>query len=454
MSAARPAVATSSRYERLVDRWIDVTSWPTSRKSALVAGLLLPLQAALSGLAWLQLRRVPGLVDADLVITFLLAWLVPVALVFVAALVASRARREARWTGYALSSVYCGFVASLLHLHGTLTTPFFAIYTGTVFLAALFFDRRLGTFTFVVLSAAVAAWALLELAGLVPYAPALRQRSLDGQLHAAWLPAALAIVFGVTLFELTLVQFSESARRSQQQHLSLAYAALSRTQARLERANALIRRYVPGQLAAKILDGSYDGARRPERRKLTLFFSDVAGFTAAADQMEPEDLAQLLNEYLAEMTAIAERFGATVNQFVGDGIMAFFGAPDATSDRDHALRCVRMALAMQARMRVLAKRWYEGGIVDPFRIRIGVNTGVASVGDFGSEGRITYSAIGNQTNLTARVQAACAPGRVLVTHTTWALVKDAIPCSEQGEIEVKGLHYPVRVYEVADPKAD
>jgi adenylate cyclase len=292
-------------------------------------------------------------------------------------------------------------------------------------------------------------WALLEVAGVVPYAPALRIRSLDAQLDPAWIPAALTIVFGVTLFELTLVQFSESARRSQQHHLALAYEILSRTQERLEHANALIRRYVPAQLAAKILDGSYDAARRPERRKLTLFFSDIEGFTAAADQMEPEDLAQLLNEYLAEMAAVADRFGATVNQFVGDGIMAFFGAPDATGDRDHALRCVHMALAMQARMRELRERWFQAGIAHPFRIRIGINTGVASVGDFGSEGRTTYSAIGNQTNLTARVQAACEPGRVLVTHTTWALVKDAIPCTEKGELTVKGLHYPVRVYEVA-----
>ena len=88
------------------------------------------------------------------------------------------------------------------------------------------------------------------------------------------------------------------------------------------------------------------------------------------------------------------------------------------------------------------------GIQTPFRIRIGINTGVASVGDFGSEGRTTYSAVGNQTNLTARIQDHCEPGKVLISHTTWALVRDKIPCEEHGEIEVKGLHYPVRVYEV------
>jgi class 3 adenylate cyclase len=99
-------------------------------------------------------------------------------------------------------------------------------------------------------------------------------------------------------------------------------------------------------------------------------------------------------------------------------------------------------------MSELGAKWFTAGIQTPFRIRIGINTGAASVGDFGSAGRITYSAIGNQTNLTARIQAACEPGRILISHSTWALVKDHIQCKERGEISVAGLHYPIRVYEV------
>ena len=191
------------------------------------------------------------------------------------------------------------------------------------------------------------------------------------------------------------------------------------------------------------MSGEHTGAAQPERRKVTLFFSDVVGFTNSADQMEPEDLASLLNEYLGEMSKIADAFGATVNQFVGDGIMIFFGAPEATSDSDHALRAVRMSLTMQQRMSELGEKWFAEGIQTPFRIRIGINTGMASVGDFGSEGRTTYSAIGNQTNLTARIQDHCEPGKVLISHTTWALVKDEIACEDRGEITVKGIHYPM-----------
>lgn len=148
------------------------------------------------------------------------------------------------------------------------------------------------------------------------------------------------------------------------------------------------------------------------------------------------------------MADIADAYGATLNQFVGDGIMSFFGAPDATNDQDHAIRAVRMALEMQERMTKLGEEWFAQGIQTPFLIRIGINTGVSSVGDFGSKGRTTYSAIGTQTNLAARIQEHCKPGSVLISHTTWGLVKTEFRCEEHGEIEFKNLHYRVRIYEV------
>lgn len=129
--------------------------------------------------------------------------------------------------------------------------------------------------------------------------------------------------------------------------------------------------------------------------------------------------------------------------------MILFGAPEATSDRDHATRAVRMSQAMQARMIELRAKWSGEGIPNPFRIRVGVNTGLASVGNFGSEGRMTYSAIGRETNLAARLESACTPGRILISHATWVLIADEVPCTPRGEIQVKGIHDPVRVYEVA-----
>jgi len=127
-----------------------------------------------------------------------------------------------------------------------------------------------------------------------------------------------------------------------------------------------------------------------------------------ASPWQRHGLSVLLNQYLSEMTAIAERHGATIDKFVGDAIMVFFGAPSATSDRDHALRAVRMAIEMQERLVALRDGWLAEGVERPFHVRMGINTGHASIGAFGSGSRLEYTAIGRQVNLAARLQAVRA----------------------------------------------
>jgi class 3 adenylate cyclase len=224
---------------------------------------------------------------------------------------------------------------------------------------------------------------------------------------------------------------------------------LTRTSEQLARANDIISRYVASQLAEQVRKGDYEGLNGHYRRKLTLFFSDIQSFATAADEVEPEDLSEVLNDYLTEMTTIGERYGATIDKFVGDAIMIFFGAPNATNDRDQALRAVRMAIEMQERMRDLRQKWTREGFERPFRIRIGINTGQATIGSFGSPGRMDYTAIGRQVNLAARLQVHCEAGHILLSHSTWTLVQDDVSCIPKGEIQVKGFIRPVRVYEVA-----
>jgi len=228
--------------------------------------------------------------------------------------------------------------------------------------------------------------------------------------------------------------------------IAVQEAALREQAEAIDRAYRLISRYVPAQVASRILAGD-DTVERLDRRKLTIFFSDVVDFSELADRIEAEEFARLLNEYLSEMTAIADAHGGTIDKFMGDAIVVLFGAPVRSDDREQALAAVRMALAMQERMAELRARWLQEGIEEPFQIRIGINTGVASVGNFGSRGRMDYTAVGRQVNLAARLQAACEPGKVLISHATWALVNDEIPCVPRGAIQVKGLHHPVRVYE-------
>ncbi len=214
----------------------------------------------------------------------------------------------------------------------------------------------------------------------------------------------------------------------------------------LAQSQSVIRRYVPGAVAERIFAGEEDSIQRPLRRRVTIVFSDIVGFTDMADRLDPESMTQILNEYMATMADIIEAHDGTLNEFIGDGLMAMFGAPNEMEPEDQALNAVKAAQEMQARLPELNNRWLKLGIGEPLQIRIGINTGVLSVGSFGSEGRMTYTAIGLQTNIAARIQSHCEPGGILLSDASWHLVKDAIDCEPRGEVECKGVHFPVKVY--------
>ena len=148
------------------------------------------------------------------------------------------------------------------------------------------------------------------------------------------------------------------------------------------------------------------------------------------------------------MNDIIHAYEGTLANITGDALFVFFGAPDRTSDRDHALRCVRMAIAMQKKMAELQRKWFHEGIEHPLQIRCGINTGMATVGSFGSRQRSEYSAMGMQVNLASRLETACKPGGILISHSTWALVNDRIATVPHGTIEAKGFSRPIRAYEV------
>lgn len=335
-------------------------------------------------------------------------------------------------------------------LYGSYISGFFTdIWSGLAFIGswavglALFSRRAMQRAMFAV-SIGVVGTTIAEQLGLIPYAPIFQDAPFHGGiLSRSWVfgPGALSMVM---LAAIALVLYFIIERWHDRE------AALAVTSDQLTRANDVISRYVASQLADQVRAGNFGVLDHHERRRLTLFFSDIEDFAATADSMEPEDLSALLNEYLSEMTSVAERHGATIDKFVGDAIMIFFGAPGATSDPDHALRAVRMALEMQARLAHLQESWRARGIEKPFRVRIGINTGHASIGTFGSRARLEYTAIGRQVNLAARLQAQCDPGRILLSHATWVFVRDQIPCTPKGDIMLKGFREPVKAYEVCD----
>ena len=207
-------------------------------------------------------------------------------------------------------------------------------------------------------------------------------------------------------------------------------------------------KYLSPQIYHSIFTGSQNVEIASNRKKLTIFFSDVVNFTQTTDKLESEDLTNLLNRYLTEMTNIALDHGATIDKYIGDAIMVFFGDPESKGVKEDARACVRMAVAMLKRLRELHAEWLELGADQPFHLRIGVNTGYVTVGNFGSEDRMDYTIIGSSVNLTARLQSHAPLDGILLGHETYSLVRDEVNAKEKDPIKVKGFAEPIRCYEV------
>ena len=166
------------------------------------------------------------------------------------------------------------------------------------------------------------------------------------------------------------------------------------------------------------------------------------------DSLEAEELSNLLNHYLDEMAKIALEYDATIDKYIGDAILVFFGDPESRGVKEDANACVQMAIAMQRRMRELEQEWRDRGLERPLRIRIGINTGFCTVGNFGSQDRMYYTIIGNEVNLESRLESSAELGGILMAHETYSLVKDVILAEEQPPLTVKGFDKPIHSYKV------
>ena len=209
-----------------------------------------------------------------------------------------------------------------------------------------------------------------------------------------------------------------------------------------------ISKYLSPQVYKSIFSGERDAVIATERKKLTIFFSDIENFTSTAERLQPEELTALLNEYFSEMSKIAERHGATIDKFIGDAILAFFGDPETAGVREDARLCVEMALDMQSRLVELSTDWRRRGITLPLRARMGINTGYCNVGNFGSEQRMDYTIIGAEANLAARLESIAPPGGIAVSHETYNLLEDELEARPLEPIRLKGIAHSVTPYVV------
>ncbi|MGE4562087.1 MAG: adenylate/guanylate cyclase domain-containing protein [Rhodospirillales bacterium] len=219
---------------------------------------------------------------------------------------------------------------------------------------------------------------------------------------------------------------------------------------RLENLATRLAKYLSPQIYESIFTDSEEARKAHARKNLTVFFSDIVKFTDLTDILEPERLATVINTYLSEMASIALDCGGTIDKFIGDSVFVFFGDPESNGEIEDALKCVEMALRMRSRVAELQKYWLSHGILQEMRIRMGIATGYCTVGNFGSEQRLDYTALGRPVNLAARLEGLAKPDGILIDENTHGLIHRHVNCERIDQVTLKGFVRPVQVYQVGD----
>ncbi|EQA38060.1 adenylate/guanylate cyclase catalytic domain protein [Leptospira inadai serovar Lyme str. 10] len=217
---------------------------------------------------------------------------------------------------------------------------------------------------------------------------------------------------------------------------------------KIERLLQNMQKYLPMKLYERVTDGELSISSGYQRKKLTVFFSDLVGFTELTDSVEPEVIASCLNCYMNDMSRLAVKYGGKIDKFIGDAMMIFFEESDSDSGKAYALNCIHMALEMQKRLRLIRLAWKEFGISESVQVRIGINTGFCTMGNFGSDIRMDYTIIGNTVNVAARLEQLARPGSILISVSTYELIKDEFRARSLGKVQIKGIHVPVEIFEL------
>ena len=214
----------------------------------------------------------------------------------------------------------------------------------------------------------------------------------------------------------------------------------------LQKASDRLSKYLSPQICEQIFsDVEFDTGTG--RKKLTIFFSDIVNFTSITESMEAEELSGFLNFYLTNMCEIALKYGGTIDKFIGDSVMVFFGDPQSQGPEQDALACCNMGLEMLAFVEKNEELFKEQfNFPEKLEIRIGVHSGVCSVGNFGSDQRLDYTVIGRAVNVAARLEQAAPKNSMLVSNSTKSLLGDTFQVSDSIEVKAKGIDRPITGY--------
>ena len=215
-----------------------------------------------------------------------------------------------------------------------------------------------------------------------------------------------------------------------------------------ERILEKLSKYFSPQVYDSIFTGELDVKINTTRKNLTVFFSDIKSFTTITEKLEPEILTDLITNYLTEMTNIAIKHGGTVDKYIGDAIMIFFGDPNSNGAKKDATACVLMALEMKKKLKRLKRDWVKTGLSESLDVRMGIHTDVCTVGNFGSSDRLDYTVLGNGVNLASRLESLAKANQILISENTQNLIKNKIDCKFFNEVKVKGRAHSIKAYEV------
>ena len=278
---------------------------------------------------------------------------------------------------------------------------------------------------------------------------------VQAQLEQSFLLSLLEALYYLLLLLPIGYLYSRSLQKDKEnleRTIKIRTKELNASHARLDSISQNLSKYISPQIKEVIFNDSGAIEIKSKRKKLTVFFSDIKDFTSITEKMEAEVITRILNDYFQEMNAIALQYNGTIDKFIGDSVLIFMGDPISNGEKEDAYNAVKMAIDMRDQMRKMRTKWFESGIENPFRVRMGINTGYCTVGNFGSDSKMDYTIIGSPVNLASRLESMAKVDEILISYETYALVRDKIVCKERDSIEVKGFSHKVKTYCVLDTK--
>lgn len=216
-----------------------------------------------------------------------------------------------------------------------------------------------------------------------------------------------------------------------------------------------LKRFLPRPVVEVVMSQASVGEVTFERKRITVLFADLVGFTDLTDRLEPEELTAIANDFMREMAACAIKHLGTIDKYIGDAVMVLFGTPKALDYRDQSSLAIAAAISMRNAVKLLSDKYLDQGLPRALDLRAGINSGYASVGVFGSEHLFSYTALGGTVNIASRLQTLAEPGSILCSEATVAPVRDEIELGSVGSHILKGISHPIMAYECisAPPKA-